>query len=224
MGARPDDVVIFTRNTTDGLNLLARAVPSGGEVVYLDIEHHADLLPWQRRPHRCVPAAPTMAETVDRLARDLRQRPAAMLAITGASNVTGEVVPLSPIVEMAHERGARVAVDAAQLAPHRLIDISALGADYLVFSGHKCYAPFGAGVLVGRRDWLDEAPAYLAGGGRGGERHGRADRLGPVTGTPRGGDAELRRGRRSGRRQPSPSPACSAAVPSKLMNRLCEDG
>jgi selenocysteine lyase/cysteine desulfurase len=165
VGAGGDDVVIFTRNTTDGLNLLARAVPTGGEVVYLDIEHHADLLPWQRRPHRCVASAPSLAETVERLAQDLEQRPAALLAITGASNVTGEVVPLSPIVHMAHERGARVVVDAAQLAPHRLIDISGLGADYLAFSGHKCYAPFGAGVLVGRRDWLDEAPAYLAGGG-----------------------------------------------------------
>jgi len=220
VGARRDDVVIFTRNTTDGLNLLVRAVPAGGEVVYLDIEHHADLLPWQRHPNRCFPSAPTLAETVERLARDLEERPAALLAVTGASNVTGEVVPLSPIVKMAHERGARVAVDAAQLTPHRIIDISGQGVDYLAFSGHKCYAPFGAGVLVGRRDWLDEAPAYLAGGGAvesvavdktnwalSPERHegGRRTSSGPSLWP----------------RQPSSSPACSKAVPSKLMNRRC---
>ncbi len=165
VGARPDDVVIFTRNTTDGLNLLVRAVPAEGEVVYLDIEHHADLLPWQRGANRCVRSAATWAETLDRLEQALAERPAALLAITAASNVTGEVVPLSTIVPMAHAAGARVAVDAAQLAPHRPIDLSLTGADYVAFSGHKCYAPFGAGVLVGRRDWLDCAPAYLAGGG-----------------------------------------------------------
>jgi len=69
------------------------------------------------------------------------------------------------VVRLAHAHGARVAVDGAQLAPHRRIDLSTLGADYLALSGHKCYAPFGSGVLVGRRDWLDSAPAHLAGGG-----------------------------------------------------------
>lgn len=165
VGARPDDVVVFTRNTTDGLNLLLGAVPAGGEVVYLDIEHHADLLPWQRHLSRCVRAASTWEATAQLLAQALEERPAALLAITGASNVTGEVVPLASVVALAHERGARVAVDAAQLAPHRVIDLSGLGADYVAFSGHKCYAPFGSGVLAGRRDWLDQAPAYLAGGG-----------------------------------------------------------
>jgi selenocysteine lyase/cysteine desulfurase len=165
VGARGDDVVIFTRNTTDGLNLLVHAVPDDGEIVYLDIEHHADLLPWQRHLNRCVRAAGTWAETVERLGRALEERPAALVAITGASNVTGEMVPLAAVVALAHEHGARVAVDAAQLAPHRSIDMSRLAVDYLAFSGHKCYAPFGAGVLVGRRDWLDQAPAYLAGGG-----------------------------------------------------------
>ncbi|MCU1493275.1 MAG: aminotransferase class [Acidimicrobiaceae bacterium] len=165
VGARPDDVVVFTRNTTDSLNLLARSVPDGGEVVFLDIEHHADLLPWQRRQHRCVRVAATLGETLERLADALDDRPAALVAVTGASNVTGEVVPVREIVELAHARGARVALDAAQLAPHRRIDLARLGADYVAFSGHKCYAPYGTGVLAGRRDWLDEAPAYLAGGG-----------------------------------------------------------
>jgi selenocysteine lyase/cysteine desulfurase len=88
-----------------------------------------------------------------------------LLAFTGASNVTGELWPLAELVEIAHRHGARVAVDAAQLAPHRPIDIAALGIDYLALSAHKLYAPFGAGVLVGRADWLDAAEPYLAGGG-----------------------------------------------------------
>ena len=165
VGARSDDVVVFTRNTTDALNLLAGAVPDGGEVIFLDAEHHANLLPWRRLPHRCVEVSHTLAGTVERLADALRERPAALVAVTGSSNVTGEILPIARIAALAHAHGARIVVDAAQLAPHRRIDLAALDLDYLAFSGHKVYAPYGAGVLVGRRDWLDAAPAYLAGGG-----------------------------------------------------------
>ncbi|HEY3632318.1 MAG TPA: aminotransferase class V-fold PLP-dependent enzyme [Jatrophihabitantaceae bacterium] len=163
VGARADDVVVFTRNTTDALNLLATAVP--GEVLVLDIEHHANLLPWQRRPNRIVAAAPTAAKTVEAVDAALATRPAKLVAVTGASNVTGELTPLRALAATAHRHGARLAVDAAQLAPHRAIDIHRLGIDYVAFSGHKLYAPFGTGALVGRRDWLDAAPPYLAGGG-----------------------------------------------------------
>lgn len=165
LGARPDDVVVFTRNTTDALNLLASAVPGDGDVIFLDVEHHANLLPWRGRAHRCVEVAPTLAGTVERLADALRAKPAALVAITGSSNVTGEILPVARIAALAHAHGARVVVDAAQLAPHRRIDIAHLDIDYVALSGHKLYAPFGAGVLVGRRDWLDATPAYLAGGG-----------------------------------------------------------
>ncbi|WP_227984751.1 aminotransferase class V-fold PLP-dependent enzyme [Nocardia spumae] len=166
-----DQVVVFTRNTTDSLNLLATCVP--GDTVVLDIEHHANFLPWTRRGRRVVRAADTVAETLRRIDAELCAEPAALLAITGASNVTGEVLPLAELTAIAHRRGARILVDAAQLAPHRRIDLRSFaseesggtGIDYLAFSGHKLYAPFGAGVLVGRRDWLDAAPPYLAGGG-----------------------------------------------------------
>lgn len=161
IGAQNDSVVVFTRNTTDSLNLLAGCVP--GDTVVLDIEHHANLLPWRDR--RVVTAAPTLAETIARLDTELAAKPAALLAITGASNVTGEVLPVAELAELAHRHGARVVVDGAQLVPHRRIDISALGIDYLAFSGHKLYAPFGAGVLVGKRDWLDRGDPHLAGGG-----------------------------------------------------------
>jgi selenocysteine lyase/cysteine desulfurase len=161
VGARPDDVTVFTRNTTDALNLLAGCVP--GPVLRLDLEHHATLLAW--RSGRVLPAASTLDETLDRLAGALASGEFALVAVTGASNVTGEVLPLGRIAALAHAAGARVVVDAAQLAPHRRIDMAASGVDYLALSGHKLYAPYGAGALVGRGDWLDAAPPYLAGGG-----------------------------------------------------------
>ncbi len=156
-----DQVVVFTRNTTDSLNLLAQCVP--GSTVVLDVEHHANLLPWNDA--RIVTAADTIEETIERLIGELCTKPAALLAITGASNVTGEILPIARLADIAHRCGARILVDAAQLAPHRRIDLQECGVDYVAFSGHKLYAPFGAGVLVGRRDWLDEAQPYLAGGG-----------------------------------------------------------
>lgn len=163
VGARDDDVTIVTRNTTDALNLLASAVP--GPVVHLDLEHHANLLPWQRGRAVPVPARPTLVATLDAIEQAVARSGAALLAVTGASNVTGELLPLAELAAMAHRHGARLAVDGAQLVPHRRVEIAALGVDYLALSGHKLYAPYGAGVLVGRGDWLDAAPPYLAGGG-----------------------------------------------------------
>jgi len=159
--APADQHAIFVRSTTDAANLLAAAVP--GDVVALDVEHHANLLPWRRL--RCVEHAPTIEATVARLHEELAARPAALLAVTGASNVTGERLPLRRLAELAHAHGARLYVDAAQLAPHRAIDVDADGIDYLAFSGHKLYAPYGSGALIGRADWLDDAEPYLAGGG-----------------------------------------------------------
>lgn len=165
VGARADDVVQIVRNTTDALNLLATAVP--GDVVHLDVEHHANLLPWQSLGERgrAVTARGTVTETLAAVEAELARTPAALLAVTGASNVTGEILPLADLVEIAHRHGARIAVDGAQLVPHHRVHLELLGIDYLAFSGHKLYAPYGAGVLVGRRDWLDAAPPYLAGGG-----------------------------------------------------------
>ncbi|MBN1092937.1 aminotransferase class V-fold PLP-dependent enzyme [Blastococcus sp. TML/M2B] len=166
VGARDDDVCVLTRHTTDALNLLAGCVAEGAAVLVLDCEHHADLLPWQRRgPVTVLPTAPTVVGTLRALAAELARTPYALLAVTGASNVTGESLPLEEVVALARAAGARVLVDGAQLVPHRAFSLAATGADYVVLSGHKTYAPFGAGALVGRRDWLDAGPAYLAGGG-----------------------------------------------------------
>jgi selenocysteine lyase/cysteine desulfurase len=136
-----------------------------GRVVFLDLEHHANLLPWQARDHRRVEVASTVEETLDRLDRALIETPAVLLAITGASNVTGEVVPIDAVAALAHSHRVRVAVDAAQLAPHRGVSLLDSGVDYVALSGHKLYAPYGAGALVGRRDWLDAAEPHLLGGG-----------------------------------------------------------
>ncbi|HET8879972.1 MAG TPA: aminotransferase class V-fold PLP-dependent enzyme, partial [Arthrobacter sp.] len=188
VGGRPDDSVIFTRNTTDSLNLLAGCLPvtggrHTGEVLYLDIEHHANLLPWQGVPHRSVVAAPTLEGTLARLREELAAGGVSLLAVTGASNVTGEILPVRELAALAHEFGARIAVDAAQLAPHRRIDVAADDVDYLAFSGHKLYAPFGAGVLVGRPDWLDAGTPHLAGGGA--VRDARLDAVSWTTGPAR---------------------------------------
>ncbi|MGO1317336.1 MAG: aminotransferase class V-fold PLP-dependent enzyme [Cellulomonadaceae bacterium] len=171
VGARADDVAIITRNTTDSLNLLAGCVPTdaphGGRILLLDVEHHANLLPWQRSAGGAtvLPGADTVAGTLAALAVELEARPYALVAVTGASNVTGESLPIADVVRIAHAAGARVVLDGAQLVPHRGVSLTGSGVDYVAFSGHKTYAPYGAGALVGRRDWLDQGTPYLAGGG-----------------------------------------------------------
>jgi len=165
--ARPDDTVIFTRNTTDGMNLLRSALPDGTRVVLFETEHHANLLPWQGRDAVILPAPASPSEALARLDQALYRmaRGPCLVAMTGASNVTGELWPVREAVDIAHRHGARVVLDAAQLAPHRPVDVAALGVDYLAMSGHKLYAPYGAGVLLGRADWLGDGAPFLAGGG-----------------------------------------------------------
>jgi selenocysteine lyase/cysteine desulfurase len=164
LDVRADDYVIFTRNTTDALNLLARALPTGTTVIGWDGEHHANLLPWPQAVRLPVPA--DAGALPAQLAEALAGRTGPVLvAVTGASNVTGEIWPIAELAAVAHAHGARIAVDAAQLAPHRPVSLTAADIDYLALSGHKAYAPFGAGVLAGRPDWLEAAPPYLAGGG-----------------------------------------------------------
>ncbi|GII98530.1 selenocysteine lyase/cysteine desulfurase [Sediminihabitans luteus] len=171
VGARADDVTIVTRNTTDSLNLLAGCVPAQadgtpGRVLVLDVEHHANFLPWQRTGAATVlTGGATVAATLDAIEGELARTPYALLAVTGASNVTGESLPVADLVRLAHDAGARVLLDGAQLVPHRRFSLEATGVDYVAFSGHKTYAPFGAGALVGRRDWLDTGTPFLAGGG-----------------------------------------------------------
>ncbi|MGW7279864.1 aminotransferase class V-fold PLP-dependent enzyme [Streptomyces sp. NPDC054844] len=178
LGCRDGDQVVFTRSTTDSLNLLAAALPAGCRVFVFETEHHASLLPWGS-PHAAgrrgrdadvtyLDAPRTPAQAVETLERALAAREPygpALVCVTGASNVTGELWPVRELAAAAHAHGARIALDAAQLAPHHPVSVADLDVDWVAFSGHKLYAPFGSGVLAGRADWLRRAEPYLAGGG-----------------------------------------------------------
>lgn len=169
-GGREGDQVIFTRSTTDSLNLLAAALPAGTRVFVFETEHHASLLPWERAREaevRYLSAPRTPEQAVAALDAALHGAPEGpkLVCVTGASNVTGELWPVRELAAAAHRHGARIVLDAAQLAPHHPVDIAALDVDWVALSGHKLYAPFGCGVLAGRADWLRDAAAYLAGGG-----------------------------------------------------------
>ncbi|HEU5474494.1 MAG TPA: aminotransferase class V-fold PLP-dependent enzyme [Actinophytocola sp.] len=179
-GAHRADTVVFTRNTTDALNLLARAVPRDTSVLLFDTEHHAALLPWRGPNVRRLVTPDRPDDAVAALDEALRRCPTGprLVVVTGASNVTGELWPVRRLAEVARQHGARIALDAAQLAPHRRIDIRALDVDWVALSGHKLYAPFGAGALVGRADWLQAAPPYLAGGGATRQVLARGEQLG----------------------------------------------
>ncbi|GGS94154.1 MULTISPECIES: aminotransferase class V-fold PLP-dependent enzyme [Streptomyces] len=168
LDCRPTDQVVFTRSTTDSLNLLAAALPAGCRVFVFETEHHASLLPWGDEQVTYLNAPRTPAEAVATLERALADRDRhgpALVCVTGASNVTGELWPVRELAAAAHAHGARIVLDAAQLAPHHPVSVRDLDVDWVAFSGHKLYAPFGSGVLAGRADWLREARPYLAGGG-----------------------------------------------------------
>ena len=162
-----DDIAILCRNTTEAINHLAYRLRLTAEdvVVTTVVEHHANLLPWSRSAagRRYVECDTDGCFTTDDVvvALDAGARPA-LLSITAASNVTGWRPPVDEIIAAAHERGVRVLVDGAQLAAHEPLPLTA---DFLAWSGHKMYAPFGTGVLLGPRDAFSEGDPFLAGGG-----------------------------------------------------------
>jgi selenocysteine lyase/cysteine desulfurase len=168
LDCREGDQVVFTRSTTDSLNLLAAALPSDCRVFVFETEHHASLLPWRSAQVTYLDAPRSPREAVETLERALAGRDPhgpALVCVTGASNVTGELWPVRELAAAAHAHGARIVLDAAQLAPHHEVSVAGLDVDWVAFSGHKLYAPFGSGVLAGRADWLRAAEPYLAGGG-----------------------------------------------------------
>jgi cysteine desulfurase / selenocysteine lyase len=175
VNASPEDkIVLFTRNTTESINHLAGRFPfRPGDVVLTTVmEHHSNELPW-RKAARVVHVDVLHDGRVDEA--DLRAKlaehrgRAALLAVTGASNVTGFINPVHAYARWAHEAGAKIFVDAAQLAPHRPIDMKPSGDpehfDFLAFSAHKMYAPFGVGVLVGDRKVFEQGDPAMVGGG-----------------------------------------------------------
>ena len=174
LNAKSSSEIIFTRNTTEGLNLVAYSyglsnVKAGDEVLVSIMEHHSNLLPWQMVCRRTGAALKFMEcepdGTLDlNKVASLITPKTKIVACTHVSNVLGRVNPIREIAELAHRVGAVMVVDAAQSTPHIPVDVQALGADFLSFSGHKVYGPMGIGVLYGREELLDAMPPFLTGG------------------------------------------------------------
>lgn len=175
VGARPaQHQVIFTRNTTEALNLLAHRLDlaPGQIILSTELEHHSNDLPWRAvAPVHHVRVRSDGSLDLDHYAGLLRRYAGRvrLVAVSGGSNVTGTLPPIQQLALLAHTHGAEIAVDAAQLAAHRPIDLGDLAdpahIDYLALSGHKLYAPYGAGALIGRADTFRHGPPLLAGGG-----------------------------------------------------------
>ena len=170
---RREQVVIFVKGTTDALNRIAaeEARLDGRQVLVTEMEHHADLLPWRHRSgHVMVELTEEGHIDLDAIERALESAHGkiSLIAVCGASNVTGFVTPIHEVAELAHRYGARISVDAAQLAPHHRIDVRPAGdpghLDFVSLSGHKMYAPYGAGVLVAPRDFFAGVPEIMGGG------------------------------------------------------------
>ena len=174
VGADPvRDVVVFTKNTTEAINKLARSLPMPPDSVVLTttLEHHSNDLPWRSRTRTAhVRARPDGTLDIDHLDHLLERHAGrvALLAVSGASNVTGVIQPIHVLAEKVHAAGGRILVDAAQLAPHRPIDMGAHDdrghVDFLALSAHKMYAPYGSGALIGCRDSFRDPPQQPGGG------------------------------------------------------------
>ena len=175
--------VVFTKNATEAINLVAYAMSNatvtggssrfrvlpGDEILITEMEHHANLVPWQQLCERTGATLRWLSVTPDgRLELDDLDRMITgrtkLVAVTHQSNVTGTIPPVTDIARAAHEKGALVLADAAQSVPHQPVDVAALGADFLAFSGHKMLGPYGIGVLFGRAELLEAMPPFLTGG------------------------------------------------------------
>lgn len=174
IGARSSREIVFTRGTTESLNLVASSfgegcMKAGDEVILSTMEHHSNIVPWQMLRDRkgivikVIPineAGELDLEAFERLFSP-RTR---MVAVTHVSNVLGTVNPVKELTSIAHAHEVPILVDGAQSVPHFPVDVSDIGCDFLTFSGHKVYGPTGIGVLYGREDWLDRLPPYQGGG------------------------------------------------------------
>lgn len=174
INAPSTDQVIFTRGTTEGLNLVASSfgqmkVEAGDEILLTEMEHHSNIVPWQMLAER-VGAEIQVLPVTDEGELDMGQLDAyltsdtALVAVTHVSNTLGTINPLPSLITAAHEQNVPVVVDGAQSAPHLDIDVQTLDADFFAFSGHKMFGPTGIGVLYGKRAHLETMPPYHGGG------------------------------------------------------------
>jgi cysteine desulfurase/selenocysteine lyase len=173
LNAASREEIVFTRGTTDSINLVAQSfsklLTRGDEIIVTEMEHHANLVPWQLAAEqyglvlKFLPIADNGALLTEKLS-DLWSERTKLVAVTAMSNVLGTINPIGDIVAQAHARGVPVLVDAAQAVPHSKVDVQAWDCDFLAFSGHKICGPTGIGVLYGKKTWLEKMPPYQGGG------------------------------------------------------------
>lgn len=174
INARSTTEIVFTRGTTEGLNLVASSfsdefMKPGDEVIVSTMEHHSNIVPWQlqaRKKGIVLKVIPMTDEGVLKMDEyeKLFSDKTKIVSCTHVSNVLGTVNPIKDIIRIAHEHGVPVMVDGAQSVPHFKVDVQDLDCDFLAFSGHKVYGPTGVGILYGKEDWLDKLPPYQGGG------------------------------------------------------------
>lgn len=174
INARSTTEIVFTRGTTESLNLVASSfvegcMKEGDEVIVSTMEHHSNIVPWQLQEQRkgivlkVIPMTDEgelMLEEYEKLFTDRTK----LVSVTQVSNVLGTINPVKEMIRIAHEHGVPVVVDGAQSVPHFAVDVQDLDCDFLAFSGHKVYGPTGVGVLYGKEEWLDRLPPYQGGG------------------------------------------------------------
>ena len=174
INARSTNEIVFTRGTTESVNLLAATfcqsqMQAGDEVIVSTMEHHSNIVPWQLQAMqrgivlRVIPMDDAGNLLLDEYEK-LFSPKTKLVSIAHVSNVLGTVNPVGKMIRTAHGHGVPVLVDGAQSIPHMPVDVQALDADFYVFSGHKVYGPTGVGVLYGKEDWLDRLPPYQGGG------------------------------------------------------------
>ncbi|MBQ0148538.1 MAG: cysteine desulfurase [Flavobacteriaceae bacterium] len=173
INAKHDHEVIFTRGTTESINLIANTISqlltADDEIIITEIEHHSNIVPWQlvtQRTGAKLKYIPLTADGILDIAKldDLLSDKTKLVCVNQVSNALGVINPIETIIEKAHAKGAWVLIDGAQSVPHTKIDVQALDCDFLAFSGHKMYGPTGIGILYGKEDILNQLPPFHGGG------------------------------------------------------------
>ena len=172
--ANSEEEIIFTKGTTDSLNMLARSfgdakVSEGDEIIVSQLEHHSNIVPWQmlcerkKAVLRVIPLREDLSLDIEAF-KGLLSEKTRLVSVAQVSNVLGIINPIEEIIRLAHEQNIPVCVDGAQSVPHLAVDVQQLDCDFLVFSAHKMYGPTGLGVLYGKKEWLDKLPPAEGGG------------------------------------------------------------
>ena len=172
--AQSSEEIIFTKGTTDSLNMLARSfgdamIKEGDEIIVSHLEHHSNIVPWQMLCERkgavlkVIPLREDLSLDIEAFKGILSEK-TRLVSVAHVSNVLGIVNPIEEVIRLAHEKGIAVCVDGAQSVPHLAMDVQQLDCDFLVFSAHKMYGPTGLGVLYGKKEWLDKLPPAEGGG------------------------------------------------------------